>query len=401
MKTAKLSAAFCTKVAQPGRYSDGGGLYLFVKPDLRKTWVFRFRDRLTGRQCDMGLGPYGQHDVTLAGARVQAGRFRAMLREIPPRNPIEARREALQDAKLAHARRMTFGQCAERYIEAHRTAWRNEKHAAQWTSTLNTYAAILLPLPVTEIDTALVIKCLEPVWADKTETATRVRQRIEAVLDWASARKFRSGENPARWKGHLDKLLAAPAKLKNIQHRPALPYAEIGAFMHELLAVDTLAARALEFQILTASRPGEAVGTRWEEIDLQAKVWTIPATRMKADLEHTVPLSGRALEILEALPRVSDYTFPGPSLKKPMTTAAGMKLLKDLEPGITQHGFRSSFRDWAAEQTEYPREVIEHALAHQLKDKTEAAYFRSDLLAKRAELMQAWARYCATVSGGG
>ena len=398
MKTAKLSAAFCTKVAKAGRYGDGGGLYLLVKPDLRKTWVFRFRDRITGRQCDMGLGPFGPHDVTLAAARVQAGMFRAMLREIPPRNPIEARRAALQDAKLAHARHMTFGDCARRYIEAHKAGWRNGKHAAQWTATLETYATDLLPLPVAEIDTALVMKCLEPIWTDKTETATRVRQRMESVIDWATARKFRRGENPARWKGHLDKLLPAAAKLKNVQHRPALPYAEIGAFMIELRGVDTLAARALEFQILTAGRPGEVVGAMWNEIDLKGKTWTIPAQRMKAGKEHTIPLSPRAVEILKALPRASEFVFPGPTLKKGMTTSAGMKLLKQLHPGITAHGFRSTFRDWAAEKSSYPREVIEHALAHRLKDKAEASYQRGTVFPKRVKLMQAWARYCAQKS---
>jgi len=210
METGKLSPGFCTEVTKPGRYNDSRGLYLLVKPDGRKSWVFRFRDRLTGKQRDMGLGPFGPHDVSLAEARAEVGKCRAMLREVPPRNPIEARREALQDAKLAHARRLTFRQCAERYIEAHKSSWRNAKHRAQWSASLESYAASLMPLPVEAIDTAMVIKCLEPVWSEKTETATRVRQRIERVLNWATARKFRQSENPARWRGHLENLLPKP-----------------------------------------------------------------------------------------------------------------------------------------------------------------------------------------------
>jgi integrase len=401
METGKLTSGFCDKVRKPGRYSDGGGLYLLVKPDGRKTWVFRFRDRVTSKQQDMGLGPFGPHDVTLAAARIEAGKWRAMLRESPPRNPIEVRRQALQDAKLAHARRLTFGQCAERYIEAHKASWKNAKHRAQWSATLDTYAVNLKPLPVADIDTALVIKCLEPIWSEKTETATRVRQRIEAVLDWATARRFREGENPARWRGHLDKLLPKPTKLKNVQHRAALPYAEVGAFVAELRTRNSLAARALELQILTATRPGEVIGSTWNEFDLAGKTWTIPAGRMKARKEHTIPLAPRALRILEALPHACDFVFPGPTLKKGMTTAACMKLIKEIRQNITAHGMRSTFRDWAAEQTGYPREVIEHALAHQLKDKAEAAYFRSDLLAKRARLMRDWARYCETIPAAG
>lgn len=406
METEKLSAGFCNKVKKAGRYNDGRGLYLLVKPDGRKTWVFRFRDRITGKQHDMGLGPYGPHDVSLAEARSIAGRCRALVRgdptaepPKPPINPIEQRRQQLQKAKLAHARRLTFADCANQYIEAHRAGWKNPKHAEQWPSTLNTYAAPLMPLPVTEIDTVLVLKCLEPIWNDKTETATRVRQRIEAVLDWATARKFRSGENPARWRGHLDKLLPKPSKVRKVKHRAALPYSEIGEFMEQLRSTDTLAAKALELQILTATRPGEVVGATWDEFDLQAKTWTIPAERMKAEKEHCIPLSARAIELLKALPQAAEYVFPGASLKKGLSTAAGLKLLKELRPGMTQHGFRSTFRVWAAEQTGFPREVIEHALAHQLKDKTEAAYQRSNLMPKRTRLMQAWADYLDQTGG--
>jgi integrase len=349
----------------------------------------------------MGLGPFGPHDVTLADARAEAGKARAMLRESPPRNPIEHRRQTLQEAKLKHARRMTFEDCANAYIEAHKAGWKNPKHAAQWPATLKTYAGDLLPLPVEEIDTTLVIKALQPIWASKTETATRVRQRIESVLDWATARKFRKGENPARWRGHLDKLLPKPTKLKNVKHRPALPYPQVGVFVAALRKKDSHAAKALELQILTATRPGEVMGATWNEIDLQAKTWTIPAERMKANKEHVIPLSGRAVKILKSLPHASDFVFPGASLKKSMTTAAGMKLVKEIRPGVTAHGMRSTFRDWAADQTAFPREVIEHALSHQLKDKAEAAYFRSDLMPKRTKLMNEWASYCDRISADG
>jgi integrase len=251
-----------------------------------------------------------------------------------------------------------------------------------------------MKLPDADIDTGLVLQCIEPIWTTKTETATRVRQRIEAILDWATARKYRKGENPARWRGHLDKLLPKPTKLKNVVHRAALDYQQAGTFMTKLREGDSMAAKALELQILTATRPGEVVGAMWSEFDLRGKIWTIPAERMKANKEHTIPLSPQAVELLKSIPRVTKFVFPGVKLDKCMTTAAAMNLLKRIEPGITAHGFRSTFRDWAADQTGYAREVIEHAMAHQLKDKAEAAYFRSDMIEKRARLMADWAKYC-------
>jgi integrase len=297
------------------------------------------------------------------------------------------------------AKRLTFKQCADKYIDAHKAGWKNPKHAAQWPATLNTYAKLIMPVPVKDINTALVLQCIEPIWSTKTETATRVRQRIEAVLDWATARKYRSGDNPARWKGHLDKLLPKPTKLKKVIHRPALDYHQAGTFMAKLRDVDSMAAKALELQILTATRPGETVGAQWNEFNLKAKVWTIPAARMKAEKEHEIPLSTQAVKLIKELPHVSDFLFPGVSLNKAMTTAAAMKLLKRIEPGITAHGFRSTFRDWCADQTAYPREVIEHALAHQLKDKAEASYQRSTVFPTRIKLMTAWSNYCDQVSG--
>ena len=311
-------------------------------------------------------------------------------------DPIDAHREATEAKRLARATLRSFGDCATAYIAAHRKGWRNAKHAGQWRSTLDTYAADLLPLPVAAVDTAAVHKALEAIWADKTETATRLRQRIEAVLDWATARGYRSGDNPARWRGHLSNLLPAPAKLKGVTNRPAMPYADMHRLTARLADTATLAAQALTLQILTATRPGEAVAARWEEFDLDAGRWTIPGKRMKAGKAHEVPLPPRLVAFLKKLPRdPSGFLFPGKP-GKPLTTAATLKLLQGLEPGLSCHGFRSSFRDWAADQTTYPRDVAEAALAHAIKDKTEAAYRRSTMLDKRAAMMGDWMTHCYT-----
>lgn len=397
----KLSPLGIKSLIEPGRYNDGRGLYLHIRrstpselgeePKLYRAWVFRYRDRVTGKLRDKGLGPLS--DVSLKGAREAARECREKLRK--KLDPIDSDRQQLLKAKLEHSKRVTFKQCYKRYIKAHKASWSNAKHAAQWTSTLKTYAVPLHHVPVDQVDTDLVLSCLEPIWRDKTETATRVRQRIESVMDWATARKYRNGENPARWKGHLDKLLPKPSALKKVKHHPALPYRKVRSFIAKLRETNTNAARALELQILTATRPGEAVGAQWEEFDLENKRWTIPVERMKANREHEIPLSTQALAVLQDLPRLSDFVFPGVSEDKHMTTAAGMKLIKELHPGITAHGFRSTFRDWAGESTPHPREVIEHALAHQLKDKAEAAYARGTLLRKRECLMSDWANYCS------
>lgn len=385
---------------KPGRYAAGGGLYLLVRPDGSRYWFFRWRDRITGKLRDKGLGPV--REVELTAARESAKRCREQVRNgIDPIDSVHAARDA---ERLDRARRVTFGDCCTRYITAHKAGWRNAKHAAQWRSTLDTYAADLLPLPVDAIDTAHVLKVLEPIWATKTETATRVRQRIEAVLSWAAARKYRSGENPATWRGHLDKLLPKPAKLKDVQPRVALPYAEAADFMAALRSHDGFSARALELQILCASRPSEASGARWDEFDLDAATWTIPAERMKAHREHRVPLSPAAVKLLRKLPQVSEYVFPSGLLRKtatgkkeeqPITTAAMLKTLRSIRAGFDAHGFRSTFRDWCADSTAFPREIAEAALAHVLKDKTEAAYLRTDRFNKRRRLMDAWAKHCA------
>jgi len=281
-----------------------------------------------------------------------------------------------------------------RYVDAHKAGWRSQKHTDQWVASLVRHADSLMELPVADIKTASVLQCLEPIWTTKTITATRVRQRIESVLDWATARKYRSGENPARWRGHLDTLLAKPSSLKTVKHRPALPYKNMATFMAKLRGNTSMAAKVLELQILCAVRPGESSGAMWAEIDIVDNVWTIPAERMKSKKQHTIPLSPAAVNLLKSLPRVTDFVFPGNRLDKGMTAGAARDLLKRIEPEVTAHGFRSSFRDWAADQTAYPREIIEHAMAHKLKDAAEAAYFRSDMLVKRSLLMAAWSDYC-------
>lgn len=385
----RLTALKVRKTTKPGKYHDGAGLYLVVHPNGSRTWIFRWRDRVTAKLRDKGLGPVW--DVSLEQAREKAKACREQVRN--GGDPIEDARAAMAAKRVEFAKRLTFAECASQYIDAHKAGWRNAKHAGQWVATLDTYAAPINPLPVAAIDTALVLKCIEPHWATKTETMTRVRQRIEKVLDWARVREYRTGENPARWKGHLDQLLPQRNKVQKVQHHAALPYADVTAFMGELRNRNGLAALCLELQILTATRPGEAAEATWSEFDLDGATWTIAAERMKAGKEHRVPLSAPAVALLRSLPVQGPYVFPGVK-GKPLTTAAAMALLKRMRPGITAHGFRSTFRDWAGETTKHPREVIEHALAHQLKDKAEAAYQRGDLFQRRAALMSDWAKYC-------
>ena len=380
------------KTAKPGMHADGGLLYLLVKPDGRRSWIFRYRDRITSKLRDMGLGP--AWDVGLSEARERATELRRMLRD--GQDPLAVKHALKADARTQHDKRMAFGRCAELYIEVHRSGWKNPKHAAQWDSTLRTHCAPIWKLQVDTIDTAQVMKCLDPIWTTKTETASRLRGRIESVLAWATVRGLRKGDNPAAWRNHLDQLLPARSKVQKVEHRAALPYADAAAFMAELRQRDTLAARVLELQILTATRPGEAAGAQWAEFDLQDAVWTIPGDRMKAGKEHRIPLAPAVMRLLKALPQVDGNLFPGVK-GKPITTEAAMKLLKELRPGLTAHGFRSTFRDWAAEQTSHAREIIEHAMAHQLKDAAEAAYQRGDMLRRRAVLMKDWASYCASV----
>jgi integrase len=393
MRTGKLTALKTTKVEATGYYGDGGGLFLQVSKYGSKSWVFRFK--ANGRLREMGLGSVETY--SLAEARERARACRKLRDE--DKDPIEERNAARLQAKLEAAKAMNFEQCAERYIAAHKAGWRNPKHAAQWPSTLANYVnPILGALPVQTIDTALVMKAIEPIWNDKPETASRVRGRIESILDWAAARGYRQGENPARWRGHLDKLLPRKTSVRRVEHHAALPYPEIAAFIAELREQEGVAARALEFAILTAARTGEVIGSRWDEFDFAERLWTVHAARMKAGKEHRVPLSDAALAILKELPKVrhGDFVFPGGRAGRPISNMAMLMLLRRMgRDDLTIHGFRSSFRDWAAERTGFLAEVAEMALAHTISDKVEAAYRRGDLFQKRRQMMDAWAKFCA------
>ncbi len=370
--------------------ADGGNLYLQAtigKNDtVRRSWVFRYE--LDGRRHDLGLGSLDT--LNLAEAREKARGLRQQL--VDGVDPFTAKRQAKKErlARLAaEARAMTFRQCAEECIKSHADGWKNAKHAAQWRSTLETYAyPVLGDLAVDDIATAHVVRALQPIWKEKPETASRVRGRIEKVLGWATVRGFRSGDNPARWRGHLQELFAAKSKIRPVNHHAALPYTDVPAFMADLRTRNSLSARALEFTVLAAVRTGETVGAMWDETDFAAKTWTIPAARMKAGKEHRVPLSDRAVAILASIPREGDHIFP-------LSNMAMLELLRGMRPGTTVHGFRSSFRDWAAERTSYPNHVAEAALAHTIGDKVEKAYRRGDLFEKRRRLMADWAQWCS------
>lgn len=399
-KINKLSDQGIKALSKPGLYGDGLGLYLQVSSYGTKSWLFRFmRD---GKARKMGLGAL--HTISLKAARQKAQECRIKLDA--GLDPIEDRKAVQLARKAETAAVMTFKQCAEKYIDAHRATWKNPKHAAQWPATLKTYVyPVFGDLSVKDIDVGLVLKAIEDIWKTKPETASRVRGRIETVLDWATARKYRDGENPARWRGHLDKLLPARSKVAKVKHHEALPYREIGSFMTEARTKEGISARALEFTILNAVRTNEAIGAKWPEIDEDAGMWTIPPERMKGGREHRVPLSEAAIALLKALPRVkgNPYVFPGAQEGKPLSNMAMLELVRGIRPGagLTVHGFRSTFRDWAAEQTAYPNEMVEMALAHIVSDKTEAAYRRGDMLDRRRRLMKDWADFCAQSARSG
>lgn len=344
----------------------------------------------------MGLG--GLDTLSLAEARAKARACRQLL--LDGVDPIEARKSRRSAALLVTARRRTFEECAKGYIKAHWDTWKNPVHAAQWPSSLELYVYPQIgTLPVADIDTDLILKCLEPIWDRIPDTARRVRGRIETVLDWARARKFRDGENPARWRGHLDHLLASKPKSERVKHHPALPYAELPPLMNNLRERKDVSSRALEFLILTAARTNETIGARRTEIDFTEKLWTVPGERMKSGRPHIVPLSDRAIEVLKSLPRETSgddgFIFIGARSGKSLSNMAMLELLRGLRSGYTVHGFRSTFRDWAGDRTNYPREVIEAALAHVIIDETEAAYRRSTAVQKRRRLMNEWSKYCS------
>ena len=385
----KLQAVALRKL-DAGLHGDGLGLWFQVTEQGNRSWLFRYYRH--GKARAMGLGAL--HTVSLAAARTKALEARNIL--LAGLDPIEVRDQARAAARIEAARAITFKTAAERYIDAHRTGWRNPKHAEQWTATLTTYAYPTIgALPVARVDVGHIMKVLEPIWSSKSETASRVRGRIERVLDWATAREYRRGENPARWKGHLDKLLPSRSKVRRVKHFEAMPFADVPAFARALESSNGIAALALRFTILCAARTGEVIGARWAEIDLASALWTVPGERMKAGREHRVPLSAPALAVLAAVPRVkgSPFVFPGARRGRPLSNMAMLELLRERQPGVTTHGFRSSFRDWAAECTPHPGEVVEMALAHAIRDTTEKAYRRGDLLEKRRALMDDWANF--------
>ncbi len=397
-KAKELSAIEVSRLTTEGRYPAGGvaGLYLKVSPAGARSWVLRVV--VAGKRRDAGLG--GFPDVTLAQARGKARQDRDHIKR--GIDPIAAR--AADKSALAAERGLetTFASAAEFFIKAKSPEWKNPKHTAQWSATLETYAyPIIGKIQVRDVTLTHIVKILEPIWSTKTETASRLRGRLEQVLDWATVRGFRHGDNPARWKGHLDKILPKPSKVAKIVHHPALAYADIGQFMGDLRQKVGISARLLEFTILTAARSGEARGATWAEIDLAAAVWTIPGERMKAGKEHRVPLSDRVLEILRDLPRMAgtDIVFPAPR-NGPLSDMAMTAIMRGMGLKAVPHGFRSTFRDWCAECTNYPRDVAEMALAHAIGSKVEAAYRRGDLYDKRTQMMTAWAKFCDTVFTG-
>ena len=395
------------KHAKEGMHADGNGLYLRVQASGAKSWIFRFQ--LNGKRREMGIGTL-DHKAPQE-ARAEAATLISLVRA--GTDPIENRRlveaAAIAAAQDAVALATTFDEVADEYIKTHKAGWKNTKHAQQWENTLAAYASpIIGKKPVGDVSTEDILRILQPIWTTKTETASRLRSRLELVLSYAKAMKWRQGENPAMWRGHLDALLPPAAKVKKVRHHPALPYNQAAGFMVALRTHAGSAARALEFAILTATRSGEARLAKWQEFDLEKRLWTIPAERMKAEREHWVPLSDQAIALIKALPKIdgNEYLFPGDRARKPLSDMTLTAIIRRMNKGekprwidptnsapIVPHGFRSTFRDWSAEIGHYPRELAEHALAHSLPDKVEAAYHRGTMMERRAPMMQRWADY--------
>lgn len=401
----KLTALGIARARRNGRYGDGGGLYLQVD-GASKSWLFRYKRN--GRTRYMGFGPLEL--VTISDARAKALECRKLLHI--GADPIAARDTERAKRQLEQAKSLTFDACVEAYLKSHKAGWRNPKHRQQWENTLKTYASpVLGKLPVGEIDIGLIMKVIEPIWVSKPETASRLRGRVESVLDWAKIRGYRSGENPARWKAHLDHLLPGRNKVREVKHHAALPYVELPAFMTDLRSREGNAAHALEFLILTAVRTGDIIGSnrddappvRWEHINLKSQVWTIPKT--KTNTAHRVPLSTAAVSLLKSLPtdrRPNDVVFPGIRPNEPLSNGSMLRVLDRMSHGdLTVHGFRASFKTWASECTNFGRDVVEAALAHAISDKLEAAYRRGDFFEKRRRLMHAWAEFCTKAARSG
>ena len=408
----ELSDLVVSRLKKPGLHAVGGpaaGLHLQVTASGARSWVLRItvgtrvdaKGKTVQRRRDMGLGAYPV--VTLKLARKLAGDAHEKLAQ--KIDPVADRRAEKSAKRAADAMQVTFREASRRYIEAKSSEWTNAKHGEQWTNTLEKYAhPVLGAMLVRDIELPHILRVLEPIWTEVNETASRVRSRVEAVLGWAGVHGYRSGDNPARWRDHLDQVLPSPAKVKKVRHHPALPLDQVGAFMRDLRARDNTSARALEFTALTAARTGEVINAEWREFDLAAALWIVPAERMKAKVEHRVPLSKAALRILrtQKATATNGYVFPGGKEKAPLSSAAMLELLKDMAyvdkngERVTTHGLRSSFRDWCSEHTDYPREIAEMALAHTIDSKVEAAYRRGDLLAKRRAMMTDWETFCGT-----
>jgi integrase len=394
-KAAKPLTALSIRRAKPGYVADGNGLYLQVTGSGARSWIYRYS--LHGRRREMGLGAFPT--ISIATARNLAAGARSLV--LGGDDPIEAREAERARKRLEGARSITFTQAAEQFLQSHEGTWKNSKHRQQWRNTLATYAhPVIGSLPVADVHTEEVIRLLDPIWKAKADTASRVRARVERVLDWAKVRGYRSGENPARWRGHLDKLFPARRKVRKVKHHAAVPIDEMPSVYARLSQSPRMAAMALRFAILTGARAGEVTGATWAELDLDTAMWSIPASRMKAQREHRVPLSREAVGILREMKKVraTELVFPGYRAGTKMSVSSLLSALKAAGGGdATVHGFRSTLRDWAAERTTISREVAEMALAHTIGDKVEAAYRRGDLMAKRSAMMQQWATFIRTI----
>ena len=403
-KAKELSALAVQRLTAPGMHAVGGvaGLYLCVSPSGARSWIARVN--VDGKRREMGLGSFPDVSLSIAREKARAARSDTTMGI----DPVAHRKEARSARQALKATQKTFADCAKAYIEAHSDSWRNAKHRAQWPATFETYVYPTMgTVLVGEVTQAHVMAVLLPIWKTKTQTATRLRGRIEQVLAWATAAGFRQGENCARWTGLLDQLLPAPGKVSEPRHHPAVRVDDMPAFIKALRQHDGLSPKALEFAVLTAARSGEVRGATWAEIDLEAAVWTVPKERMKAGKEHRVPLNTQAIKLLEAMPRIegTELVFPAPrggQLSDMALTALTrrMNFRDDAGRVCVPHGFRSSFRDWVFERTDYPRDLAEAALAHALENKVEAAYRRGDALERRRAMMQAWANYCEGVANG-
>ena len=394
-KINKLTSLKIKQLKAPGWYPDGLGLYLQVSPSGSKSWVYRYKSSTKERR--FGLGAYPT--ISLLMARESADKCRKL--RAKGIDPIEYKKQQERQKQLERAKSISFKECATRYIESHKSGWKNKKHQSQWTNTLENYAhPIMGHLPVQDISTNHVMQVLEPIWYTKTETASRIRSRIENILDWAKVKTYRTGENPALWRGHLDKLLPKQSKVQKVKHHPALPYTEQPNFYKLLRNKNTIAAKALTFIILTVSRTNEALEAKWDEFNFDTAIWTIPKERMKSGTEHRVPLANETINLLDELKKYSredNYLFPGQQEGRFIsdTTIRKGNVYKDYN--FVTHGFRSTFRDWCAETTNFPERLAEAALAHKIQNATQAAYERGDKIEKRRKLMEAWANYCVSI----